>query len=215
MAWDAVRSKAVVLLLLTCFTVTPIVGVCNCFMFCCMLLYVHSTFAIILMGKRELVALLSFSFLCLLIVVWLYLVVPCVCLQFVIVVFADHNHLLFLLSTAKKYMKDRLVYKRNSGVVYDKLKARDFNSTCDFFPLFTLLFPITYFKINLLISLKEPSKEKALLNLHVTTKRILTLQSSCEIMHFFTIWHREIVGIPTGTDCAPLVADVQEVFHVY
>ena len=32
-------------------------GVCNCSMLCCTLLYVHSSFAIILMGKRELVAL--------------------------------------------------------------------------------------------------------------------------------------------------------------
>ena len=32
-------------------------------MFCCTLLYVHYSFAIILMGKRELVALLSFVFL--------------------------------------------------------------------------------------------------------------------------------------------------------
>ena len=32
-------------------------------MFCCRLFYVHSSFAIILMGKRELVALLSFVFL--------------------------------------------------------------------------------------------------------------------------------------------------------
>ena len=32
-------------------------------MFCCMLLYIHSNFAIILMGKRELVALLGFIFL--------------------------------------------------------------------------------------------------------------------------------------------------------
>ena len=38
--------------------VTPIVGFCNCSMFCCVLLCVHSSFAIILMGKRELVALL-------------------------------------------------------------------------------------------------------------------------------------------------------------
>ena len=39
--------------------VTPIVEFCNCSMFCCvLLLYVHSSFAIILMGKRELVALL-------------------------------------------------------------------------------------------------------------------------------------------------------------
>ena len=57
----SVRSKAVVLLLLTFFFVTPIVGVCNCSMFCCTLLYVPSSFAIILMGKRELVALLSLS----------------------------------------------------------------------------------------------------------------------------------------------------------
>ena len=34
---------------------------CNCSMFCCALLYVHSSFAIILMGKGELVALLSCS----------------------------------------------------------------------------------------------------------------------------------------------------------
>ena len=60
MAWAAVPSKAVVLLLLTfCFIVTPIVGVCNCSMFCCTLLYVHSSFVNILMGKRELVALLN------------------------------------------------------------------------------------------------------------------------------------------------------------
>ena len=38
----AVRFKAAVLLLLTCcFIVTSIVGVCNCSMFCCMILYVH------------------------------------------------------------------------------------------------------------------------------------------------------------------------------
>ena len=34
-------------------------GVCNCSMFCFTLLYVHSSFAIIFMGKRELVVLLS------------------------------------------------------------------------------------------------------------------------------------------------------------
>ena len=65
-------------------------------MFCCMLLYVHSSIAIILMGKRELVALLNLSPWCLVIVVWLFLVVPLVCLQFVIVVFPEHTHLLFL-----------------------------------------------------------------------------------------------------------------------
>ena len=43
------------------FIVTPIVEVCNCSMFCCTLLYVPSSIAIILMGKRELVALLKLS----------------------------------------------------------------------------------------------------------------------------------------------------------
>ena len=70
-------------------------GVCNCSMLCCTLLYVHSSFAIILMVKRELVALLCLSSWCLVIVVWLFLAVPWVCLQFVIVVFSGHTHLLF------------------------------------------------------------------------------------------------------------------------
>ena len=70
-------------------------GVCNCSMFCYTLLYVHSSFAIILMGKRELVALLSLSSWCLVIVVWLFLAVPWVELHLVIVVFPDHTHLLF------------------------------------------------------------------------------------------------------------------------
>ena len=77
------------------FVVNPIVGVCNCFMFCCTLLYVHSSIAIILMGKRELVALLNLSSWCLVIVERLFLAVPWGCLQFVIVVFPDHTHLLF------------------------------------------------------------------------------------------------------------------------
>ena len=70
-------------------------GVCNCSMFCCMLLYVHSSIAIILMGKRELIALLYLSSWCLVIVERLFLTVPRGCLQFVIVVFPDHTHLLF------------------------------------------------------------------------------------------------------------------------
>ena len=38
-------------------------GVCNCSMFCCTLLNVHSIFAIILMGKRELFFFAWFVFL--------------------------------------------------------------------------------------------------------------------------------------------------------
>ena len=69
--------------------------VCNCFMFYCMLLDVHSSIAIILMGKRELVALLNMSSWCLVVLKWLFLTVPRGCLQFVIMVFPDHTHLLF------------------------------------------------------------------------------------------------------------------------
>ena len=67
-------------------------GVCNCFMFCCTLLYIQSSIAIILMGKRELVALLNLSSWCLVMVERLYLAMPRGRLQFVIVVFPDHTH---------------------------------------------------------------------------------------------------------------------------
>ena len=67
-------------------------------MFCCTLLYVHSSVAIILMGnRRELIVLLGLSSWCLVVVGWLFLVTPWGCLRFVIVVFPDHTHLLFLL----------------------------------------------------------------------------------------------------------------------
>ena len=71
-------------------------GVFNCSMVCCTLLYVHSSIAIILMGKRELAALLNLSSWYLVMVKWLFLAVPWDCLRFVIVVFPDHTHLLFL-----------------------------------------------------------------------------------------------------------------------
>ena len=72
-------------------------GVCNCSMFCCTLLYVNSSIAIILMGKRELIALLNLSSWCLVMVERLFLAVQPGCLKFVIVVFPDHTHLLFLI----------------------------------------------------------------------------------------------------------------------
>ena len=71
--------------------------VCNCSEFCYTLLYVHSSIAIILIGKRELIALLNLASWCLVMVERLYLAVPRGCLQFVIVVFPDHTHLLFFI----------------------------------------------------------------------------------------------------------------------
>ena len=72
-------------------------GVCNCSMFCCTLLYVHSSIAIILIGKRELIALLNLSSWHLVMFERLFLAVPRGCLQSVIVAFPDHTHLLFLM----------------------------------------------------------------------------------------------------------------------
>ena len=82
-------------------------GVCNCSMFCCTLLYVHSSIAIILMGKRELIALLNLSSWCLVMVDLLFLTVPRGCLQFVIVVFPDHTHLLFLSKISPEFLIDQ------------------------------------------------------------------------------------------------------------
>ena len=62
--------------------------------------YVHSSIAIILVGKRELVALLNLSSMCLLKLERLFLTVPRGCLRFVIVVFPDHTHILFNLGTS-------------------------------------------------------------------------------------------------------------------
>ena len=65
------------------------------------LLCVRSSIAIILIGKRELVALLKSSW-CLVMVERLFLAVPLGCLGFVIVVFPDHTHLLFLMKSMEK-----------------------------------------------------------------------------------------------------------------
>ena len=101
-AWAAVFSKAVVLLLLTfCLLLLPLWEsvIVLCF---CTLLYVHSSIAIILMGKRELVAVLNLSSWCLVMVERLFLAVSWGCLRFVIVVFPDHTHLLFFMFKNKK-----------------------------------------------------------------------------------------------------------------
>ena len=82
-------------------------GVCNCSMYCCTLPYVHSSVAIILMGKRELVALLNLSAWCLVMVERLFLAVPRPggCLQFVIVVFPDHTHYLLYITYHFQFYK--------------------------------------------------------------------------------------------------------------
>ena len=67
-------------------------------LFCYALLCVHSSFEIILKRKRKLVALLLLSYRCIVTinVLWLFLTMPLVGLQYVILVFPDHTHLLFM-----------------------------------------------------------------------------------------------------------------------
>ena len=76
---------------------------------------------------------------------------------------------------------------------------------------------------------KEPSREKALHTLHVMTEMHFLLQKNlkkyhawscqnvCDALAFLLdnifIWfgiklYRQVVGIPMGTNCAPLVADL-------
>ena len=79
---SVVRSKAVVLLLLLllllltfCLLLLPL-WESVIVLFCCTLIYVHSSIAIILRGKRELVALLNLSSWCLVMVERVFLAVP-------------------------------------------------------------------------------------------------------------------------------------------
>ena len=68
---------------------------CLCFY---ALLCVHSSFAIILKRRRKLAALLLLSYRCIVTINVLcpFLTVPWVNMQYVIVVFPDHTHLLFV-----------------------------------------------------------------------------------------------------------------------
>ena len=65
-------------------------------LFCYALLCVHSSFAIILKRKKTLVALLLFSYRCIVTinVLWVFITVPWAGLLYVIVVLSDHTHLL-------------------------------------------------------------------------------------------------------------------------
>ena len=64
-------------------------------LFCYALLCVHSSFPIILKRNRKLVASLLLSYRCIVTIniLWLFLMVPWVGLQYVIVAFPDHTHL--------------------------------------------------------------------------------------------------------------------------
>ena len=74
------------------------VGVLCLSLFCYALHCVHSSFAIILKRKRKLVVLLFLSYICVVTInfLLLFLTVPWVGLQCVIVVFPDHTHFFYM-----------------------------------------------------------------------------------------------------------------------
>ena len=76
-----------------------------------------SRFTIILTRKRELVALLLLSFICLVTVksLWMCLMVPWVCLPCVIVVFPDQTHLLS--NTHNKLFTQKLLKQGNRYII--------------------------------------------------------------------------------------------------
>ena len=107
-------------------------GVCYCSIFCCTLLYVHSSIAIILMGKRELVALLNLSSWCLVMVERLFLVVPRGCLRFVIVVFPDLTHLLYFIQRCISKSRTLQEFLEEAGQIEDiSLQMRDMKTKHD------------------------------------------------------------------------------------
>ena len=69
------------------------------YLFCYALLCVYSSFTIIMKRNRKLVVSLLLSYRCIvtIIIMSLFLTVPWVGLQRVVVVFPDHTHLLFML----------------------------------------------------------------------------------------------------------------------
>ena len=78
------------------------------------------------MGKRELIALLNLSSLCLMMVERLFLAVPRGCLQIVIVLFPDHIHLLFIMLIYELHVaKNMQMGKRTDFILSDFSKAFD------------------------------------------------------------------------------------------
>ena len=101
-----------------------------------------------------------------------------------------------------------VLVNKNSGEVLNKLKCRGFRatslSTYDFSTLYTTL-PHNLIKEKLL-DLIEWTFKRALKNLNVCDALSYLLDNI--YIRFGTKLYRQIVGIPMGTNCAPLVADL-------
>ena len=117
---------------------------------------------------------------------------------------------------------------KNSGEILDKLKARDFNatslSTYDFSTLYTTLphnlikdklidlieregtLYLAYNDRNAFFTSEKPKKYHAWSSQNVCDALTFLLDNIS--VQFGTKLYRQVVGIPMGTNCAPLVADL-------
>ena len=104
-------------------------GVCNCSMFCCTLLYVHSSIAIIAIAcEEERAGCFAIFFLPGVSVEWLFLAVPWGCLRFVIVVFPDHTHLLFSVHLRMRPVDQanpKTLFPSSSAVTYWQIELQE------------------------------------------------------------------------------------------
>ena len=121
---------------------------------------------------------------------------------------------------------------KNSGEILDKLKARDFNatslSTYDFSTLYTTL-PHNLIKDKLIDLIESTFQREGSPNLACSDRNAFftsekpkkyhawSCQNVCDALTFLldnifirfcTKLYRQVVGIPMGTNCAPLVADL-------
>ena len=136
-----------------------------------------------------------------------------------------------LSSIVKRYMRDPI--KNYFGLLkIHKLKARDFNatslSTHDFSTFYTTL-PHNLIKDKLIDLIERTFQREGSLYLACNDRNAFLLQKktkkyhawSCQnvcdaltflldniFIRFGTKLYRQVVGIPMGTDCAPLVADL-------
>ena len=121
---------------------------------------------------------------------------------------------------------------KNSGEILDKLKARDFNatslSTYDFSTLYTTL-PHNLIKDKLIDLIESTFQREGSPDLACSDRNAFftsekpkkyhawSCQNVCDALTFLldnifirfgTKLYRQVVGIPMGTNCAPLVADL-------
>ena len=95
--------------------------------------FVQSIFAIIPMGKRDLVDLLRLSSWYLVIIVWLILTMPRVRLQLVIVVFPDYTHLKVLHVLSLKTQKTVFSHKLFVNVQFNYAILKTMDCTLKYF----------------------------------------------------------------------------------